>query len=110
MKKDDESGGMWCLVMFDLPVGTKTERREATQFRNMLLDMGYMMVQFSIYVRYTPTQSGNRSTVRMIKEHLPAGGKVRIDTVSNAYCCACSRDKHTELKHSLSQSYSAGNN
>ena len=71
MKKDEESGGMWCLVMFDLPVGTKTERREATQFRNLLLDMGYMMVQFSIYVRYTPTQSGNRATVRMIKGLFP---------------------------------------
>lgn len=46
MKVDEDSGGMWCLVMFDLPVKTKVERHAATVFRNMLLDMGYAMVQF----------------------------------------------------------------
>ena len=59
MKRDEDSGGMWCLVMFDLPVKTKRQRHAATVFRNMLLDMGYGMVQYSVYVRYTPTQSGN---------------------------------------------------
>ncbi|MUH59794.1 CRISPR-associated endonuclease Cas2 [Bifidobacterium canis] len=83
MKKDEDSGGMWCLVMFDLPVGTKSERHEATVFRNLLLDMGYMMVQFSVYARYTPTQSGNRSTINMIKKHLPSGGKVRVLHISD---------------------------
>lgn len=78
MRRDEATGGMWCLVMFDLPVATKQQRREATQFRNLLLDLGYAMVQFSVYVRYTPTQSGNRSTVAIVKENLPAGGKVRI--------------------------------
>ena len=62
MKRDEDSGGMWCLVMFDLPVKTKRQRHAATVFRNMLLDMGYGMVQYSVYVRYTPTQSGNRAT------------------------------------------------
>ncbi len=78
MKVDEDSGGMWCLVMFDLPVKTKKERQAATDFRNMLLDMGYAMVQYSVYVRYTPTQSGNRSTVKAIKENLPPKGKVRV--------------------------------
>lgn len=71
MKRDEDSGGMWCLVMFDLPVKTKRQRHAATVFRNMLLDMGYGMVQYSVYVRYTPTQSGNRATVKMIKDNLP---------------------------------------
>lgn len=78
MKRDEDSGGMWCLVMFDLPVKTKRQRHAATVFRNMLLDMGYGMVQYSVYVRYTPTQSGNRATVKMIKDNLPANGLVRI--------------------------------
>lgn len=83
MKKDEESGGMWCLVMFDLPVQTKKQRHAATQFRNLLLDMGYAMVQFSVYARYTPTQAGNRSTVEAIKENLPSKGKVRILHISD---------------------------
>lgn len=83
MKVDEDSGGMWCLVMFDLPVKTKKERQMATDFRNMLLDMGYAMVQYSVYVRYTPTQSGNRSTVKAIKENLPPKGKVRVVHLSD---------------------------
>lgn len=69
---------MWCLVMFDLPVMSKQQRREATKFRKLLVDMGYSMVQYSVYARYTPTQSGNRTTVEAVKRHLPAGGVVRI--------------------------------
>lgn len=83
MLVDEESGGMWCLVMFDLPVKTKLQRRAAAEFRNMLLDMGYSMVQFSVYVRYTPTQSGNRATVKAVKENLPPNGQVRVLHISD---------------------------
>lgn len=31
---------MWMIVMFDLPVVLKAERKAATDFRNALLDMG----------------------------------------------------------------------
>ena len=32
---------MWLVVMFDLPVVEKTERKAATEFRNNLLDQGF---------------------------------------------------------------------
>ena len=32
---------MWLLVMFDLPVGTKSDRKKAAAFRKWLLDQGY---------------------------------------------------------------------
>lgn len=35
---------MWLFVFFDLPVGTKPERSEATRFRNFLKNDGYMMI------------------------------------------------------------------
>lgn len=83
MKTDEDSGGMWCLVMFDLPVKTKRQRHAATEFRNMLLDMGYGMVQYSVYARYTPTQAGNRATVQAIKAALLAYGYVRVLHISD---------------------------
>lgn len=83
MKQDEDSGGMWCLVMFDLPVKTKKQRSAATDFRNLLLDMGYGMVQYSVYARYTPTQAGNRATVQAIKTALPAHGYVRVLHISD---------------------------
>lgn len=69
---------MWSLVMFDLPVKTKPQRREATGFRKLLLDMGYTMMQLSAYVRYIPTGALNPSHIARIKRHLPAGGEVRV--------------------------------
>ena len=38
-KKNSEP--MWCVVMFDLPVGTKKQRSEANRFRNHLFDLGF---------------------------------------------------------------------
>jgi CRISPR-associated protein Cas2 len=49
--KTDEVRIVWLFVFFDLPVGTKTERRVATRFRNFLKDDGYMMLQLSVYAR-----------------------------------------------------------
>ena len=43
---------MWMVVMFDLPVVEKAERKAATEFRNALLDMGFEMSQFSVYMRF----------------------------------------------------------
>lgn len=34
---------MWIVVMFDLPVIEREERKAATAFRNDLLDMGFEM-------------------------------------------------------------------
>ncbi len=74
---------MWCVVMFDLPVLTKKERREATRFRNMLQDVGFCRAQFSVYVQYFPLASRIASTVKTIKQNLPAGGDVRILSVTD---------------------------
>ncbi len=69
---------MWCVIMFDLPVVTKKERKEATKFRKMLVDFGFAMVQFSVYGKFSPSVSSNQKIERFIKAHLPAHGEVRI--------------------------------
>ena len=74
---------MWCLVMFDLPVATKKERREAARFRNDLLDWGFSMVQLSVYVKFWPTGGQDMTTIRAIKRELPEGGQVRVITITD---------------------------
>lgn len=69
---------VWCLVLFDLPVQTKSQRRDASRFRHFLLDRGFSMVQFSVYVKYWPTGGQDLPTIRAIKGNLPPGGQVRI--------------------------------
>lgn len=69
---------MWMLVMFDLPVGSKQERREASAFRHFLLDQGFEMAQFSVYMRCCPSKDHTRTYTRRIEAALPPGGKVSI--------------------------------
>jgi CRISPR-associated protein Cas2 len=64
--------------MFDLPVQTKIQRREATGFRSLLIECGYSMIQFSVYGKYSPTLQSNKAIEKFIRAHLPANGEVRI--------------------------------
>ena len=64
--------------MFDLPVGTTKERKQATGFRNRLLDLGFEMVQFSVYSRFCSGKERVETLARQVATNLPAGGKVDI--------------------------------
>ncbi len=74
---------MWLFVMFDLPVGTRKERKEASGFRNNLLDMGFEMSQFSIYLKYCASGEKADSVGGRIQKKLPPGGKVDILTITD---------------------------
>lgn len=74
---------MWGLVMFDLPVATKAQRRAATQFRKFLVDHGFCMEQFSVYVKYWPTGGVDHTLIRAIKQNLPPSGQVRIVPITD---------------------------
>jgi CRISPR-associated protein Cas2 len=69
---------MWMLVMFDLPVVEKSERKAATDFRNGLLDMGFEMSQFSVYVRFCTSPAQVETYCKRVERTLPHGGKVNI--------------------------------
>lgn len=69
---------MWIMVMFDLPVIEKNERKAAAEFRNGLLDMGFEMSQFSVYMRFCTSQSQIDTYCKKVEECLPSGGKVNI--------------------------------
>ncbi|WP_317850153.1 CRISPR-associated endonuclease Cas2 [Oligella urethralis] len=69
---------MWLLVMFDLPVLSKAERKEASEFRMSLLDEGFHMVQFSVYARCCTSPKQIDTYCKRIEGALPAGGEVQI--------------------------------
>lgn len=69
---------MWMIVMFDLPVIEKAERKAATDFRNALLDMGFEMSQFSVYMRFCTSQMQVETYCKRVEQSLPSGGKVNI--------------------------------
>ena len=67
---------MWLIVLFDLPVGSREERRDATRFRNMLLDEGFTMKQFSVYQRYFENRAKADSAADRIGGRAPPMGNV----------------------------------
>jgi CRISPR-associated protein Cas2 len=74
---------MWLLVMFDLPVGTKAERHAATRFRHWLLDEGYEMSQFSIYMRFCVGKEQVDRRIRAIAKARPGKGSVHVLSVTD---------------------------
>lgn len=69
---------MWMMVLFDLPVATKPERSAATKFRNFLLDQGFEMSQFSVYMRFCSGKEQAEAATRRVGKNVPATGKVHI--------------------------------
>lgn len=73
---------MWMFVFFDLPVGTKTDRRHATRFRNFLKDDGFLMLQLSVYARVIRGEDGVEKHALRVRKNLPPKGSVRTLTVT----------------------------
>ena len=69
--------------MFDLPVVLKEERQDATRFRLTLLDLGFDMTQFSVYMRFCTSQAHLDTLTRKVEAALPPGGKVNILTFTD---------------------------
>lgn len=74
---------MWIFVMFDLPVGTKKQMRDATKFREFLLDEGFEMSQFSVYARFCNGKDSYESYLKRIEINLPEKGDVHVLTFTD---------------------------
>lgn len=74
----------WLVVCFDLPVGTKAQRKRATDFRQYLLDDGFQMIQFSVYARACVSFARQQTHIERLKANLPEEGSVRAIFVTRA--------------------------
>jgi CRISPR-associated protein Cas2 len=74
----------WLMVAFDLPVKEPDERKRATDFRNFLLDDGYMMMQFSVYVRPCVSFARQETHLRRLRAHVPEEGSIRAIFITKA--------------------------
>lgn len=74
---------MWLMVMFDLPVLTKRQRKAAAGFRNCLLDYGFEMSQYSVYLRFCSSQTQADTWTGRVETALPPTGHVNILTFTD---------------------------
>jgi CRISPR-associated protein Cas2 len=81
--RSEEVRFVWVFVFFDLPVGTKTDRRNATRFRKFLKDDGFLMLQLSVYARVCRAEEAAEKHVQRVTKRLPPKGSVRTLQVTD---------------------------
>jgi CRISPR-associated protein Cas2 len=74
---------VWLFVLFDLPVLTKAQRKSAAKFRTSLLDLGFAMSQFSVYLKFCAGKEQAEALCRKVEYAMPAQGKVHIVTITD---------------------------
>lgn len=74
---------MWLFVFFDLPVVTKKERKVAALFRKNLQKDGFVMLQFSVYIRHCASYESQGVHVKRLKSFIPETGMVSILSVTD---------------------------
>lgn len=73
---------MRLIVMFDLPVASKPDRRRYTRFRKFLIEDGYSMMQFSVYARVVVGLDGVNTHMNRLRASLPPVGHIRAIAVT----------------------------
>lgn len=68
---------MRILIMFDLPVETKAQVRVYNKFRKQLIKEGFLMLQYSIYIKTCINREAANGTINIIKKYLPKNGHIR---------------------------------
>lgn len=74
---------MWLMVFFDLPTETQKERKAHARFRKILVQDGFTMFQFSIYIRHCPSFENASVHVKRVKNNLPEKGEIGILCVTD---------------------------
>ena len=69
---------MRLICMFDLPVETDENKKQYREFRKGLIKEGFIMMQYSVYVRTCPNKEFANRVEKKISRILPSGGNVRL--------------------------------
>lgn len=74
---------MWVLVLFDLPTSDQQMRKDYTRFRKCLLEDGFTMMQYSVYMRHSSSDENAQVHINRVKYNLPPEGEVRIIKITD---------------------------
>ena len=74
---------MWVISMFDLPTDTPKARKAYALFRKELLNDGFTMMQYSIYIRHCASIENAKVHVTRMGKQVPLAGEVRFLTITD---------------------------
>jgi len=66
------------MVMFDLPMTTAAEKKSYRKFRKFLIENGYAMLQYSVYVKIILNHSALHYQKTKVMQYLPPNGHVEL--------------------------------
>lgn len=69
---------MRVICMFDLPVEADEEKRGYREFRKSLIKEGFIMMQYSVYIRTCPNRDYANRLQRRVQKIAPDKGNVRL--------------------------------
>lgn len=73
---------MRMICMFDLPVETSEEQRIYRTFRKNLIKEGFIMMQYSVYIRTCPNRGYFTRLENRMQKFMPEKGNVRIIVIT----------------------------
>lgn len=73
---------MRLLIFFDLPTDTAKDRKRYREFRKLLINEGFIMMQESVYSKLTLNNSIANSTKDKIYKNKPPKGIIQMLTIT----------------------------
>ena len=74
---------MWLIIMFDLPVKLKKDQKAAALFRKNLEKDGFVMHQYSVYMRYCGSVESVAVHIKRVRSFAPPTGLVSILSITD---------------------------
>ena len=74
---------VWVLALFDLPTATAAERKAYASFRKNLLNDGFSMMQYSVYMRHCASFENATAHIRRMGHCVPRMGEVRFIRITD---------------------------
>lgn len=84
------------LLSFDLPRDTKKERKQASEYRKRLVELGFSMKQYSLYEREVQSNTTRNRLIEILKKEIPDSGLITLyllpDEVNNKQITILGKD------------------
>lgn len=73
---------MKLICCFDLPTDTNQEKKEYRNFRKALIENGFFMMQYSMYVRTCPNRDYAKKFEGKLRQEAPQNGNIRLLSIT----------------------------
>lgn len=75
---------MVLFVMFDMPTETKKDLVKYRKFRKKLFELGFVMFQYSVYIRFCRSLAIAQKYENKVELSAPLNGSIRIMKITEA--------------------------